>query len=150
IIRDICVFFFFSSRRRHTRFSRDWSSDVCSRRVAIQEMGGPFPEGVACFSTHRCCGCDVDDLRWTGTAQSREITPSLCRNTQASRNLYQNSGEFELGWKGTAAFRKVGMRVDLPHAHGPRLSPYILPLQIGTGQPDDSVAEPLTEGDSGK
>src|SRR5690606_25481580 len=25
-----CYFFFFSSRRRHTRFSRDWSSDVCS------------------------------------------------------------------------------------------------------------------------
>src|SRR5690606_40369492 len=24
------AFFFFSSRRRHTRFSRDWSSDVCS------------------------------------------------------------------------------------------------------------------------
>src|SRR5690606_40679888 len=24
------VVFFFSSRRRHTRFSRDWSSDVCS------------------------------------------------------------------------------------------------------------------------
>src|SRR5690606_39833995 len=23
-------FFFFSSRRRHTSFSRDWSSDVCS------------------------------------------------------------------------------------------------------------------------
>src|SRR5690606_41037728 len=27
ILHDI---FFFSSRRRHTRFSRDWSSDVCS------------------------------------------------------------------------------------------------------------------------
>src|SRR5690606_39573364 len=26
----VFVFFFFSSRRRHTRFSRDWSSDVCS------------------------------------------------------------------------------------------------------------------------
>src|SRR5690606_32455100 len=26
----MCVLFFFSSRRRHTRFSRDWSSDVCS------------------------------------------------------------------------------------------------------------------------
>src|SRR6266511_2902721 len=25
-----CVLFFFSSIRRHTRFSRDWSSDVCS------------------------------------------------------------------------------------------------------------------------
>src|SRR5690606_39792387 len=35
--------FFFSSRRRHTSFSRDWSSDVCSsdlrrhyRRLAVQ------------------------------------------------------------------------------------------------------------------
>src|SRR5690606_40739642 len=28
---NVWVFlFFFSSRRRHTRFSRDWSSDVCS------------------------------------------------------------------------------------------------------------------------
>src|SRR5690606_40802963 len=27
-IKILC--FFFSSRRRHTRFSRDWSSDVCS------------------------------------------------------------------------------------------------------------------------
>src|SRR5205085_5709706 len=26
----IFVFFFFSSRRRHTRFDCDWSSDVCS------------------------------------------------------------------------------------------------------------------------
>src|SRR5260370_42386630 len=26
----LCVFFFFSSRRRHTRFKCDWSSDVCS------------------------------------------------------------------------------------------------------------------------
>src|SRR5699024_11833213 len=25
-----CAFFFFSSRRRHTRSKRDWSSDVCS------------------------------------------------------------------------------------------------------------------------
>src|SRR5690606_40311423 len=27
--------FFFSSRRRHTRFSRDWSSDVCSSDLEI-------------------------------------------------------------------------------------------------------------------
>ena len=25
-----CAFFFFSSRRRHTRLVSDWSSDVCS------------------------------------------------------------------------------------------------------------------------
>src|SRR6266498_5274825 len=28
------VFFFFSSRRRHTRCGRDWSSDVCSSDLA--------------------------------------------------------------------------------------------------------------------
>src|SRR5690606_39432114 len=27
--------FFFSSRRRHTRFSRDWSSDVCSSDLGL-------------------------------------------------------------------------------------------------------------------
>src|SRR5690606_1540451 len=27
--------FFFSSRRRHTRFSRDWSSDVCSSDLKL-------------------------------------------------------------------------------------------------------------------
>ena len=37
----VFVFFFFSSRRRHTRYWRDWSSDVCSsdltgdRRVVV-------------------------------------------------------------------------------------------------------------------
>src|SRR2546429_2320076 len=29
------LFFFFSSRRRHTRCSRDWSSDVCSSDLAL-------------------------------------------------------------------------------------------------------------------
>src|SRR5690625_5316276 len=29
-IFQIYFFFFFSSRRRHTRWPRDWSSDVCS------------------------------------------------------------------------------------------------------------------------
>src|SRR2546422_8695372 len=28
-------FFFFSSRRRHTRCSRDWSSDVCSSDLTL-------------------------------------------------------------------------------------------------------------------
>src|SRR5690606_18932133 len=28
--------FFFSSRRRHTRFSRDWSSDVCSSDLRLR------------------------------------------------------------------------------------------------------------------
>src|SRR2546429_1702793 len=34
--RVVSVFFFFSSRRRHTRCSRDWSSDVCSSDLATK------------------------------------------------------------------------------------------------------------------
>src|SRR5258706_11378654 len=30
------VFFFFSSRRRHTRLVSDWSSDVCSSDLILQ------------------------------------------------------------------------------------------------------------------
>src|SRR3712207_561254 len=32
------VFFFFSSRRRHTRYWRDWSSDVCSSDLSVAEL----------------------------------------------------------------------------------------------------------------
>src|SRR5690606_40797604 len=32
--------FFFSSRRRHTSFSRDWSSDVCSSDLALEAAEG--------------------------------------------------------------------------------------------------------------
>src|SRR5690625_5806514 len=33
------LFFFFSSRRRHTRWPRDWSSDVCSSDLLTVERG---------------------------------------------------------------------------------------------------------------
>src|SRR5256884_9112619 len=36
------VFFFFSSRRRHTRCSRDWSSDVCSSDLIEAEYYTPL------------------------------------------------------------------------------------------------------------
>src|SRR5690606_40358856 len=36
--------FFFSSRRRHTRFSRDWSSDVCSSDLGKE--GQPLASAI--------------------------------------------------------------------------------------------------------
>src|SRR5690606_40805156 len=50
--RCYVCFFFFSSRRRHTRFSRDWSSDVCSSDLVgcgTGVVGGP-PPGVQPFA----------------------------------------------------------------------------------------------------
>src|SRR3712207_9106637 len=34
------LFFFFSSRRRHTRYWRDWSSDVCSSDLELRDRPG--------------------------------------------------------------------------------------------------------------
>src|SRR6266498_5441940 len=39
------LFFFFSSRRRHTRCGRDWSSDVCSSDLPGDREGDPQPAG---------------------------------------------------------------------------------------------------------
>src|SRR2546422_7918656 len=43
------LFFFFSSRRRHTRCSRDWSSDVCSSDLIalLDEEPSRLPFGAA-------------------------------------------------------------------------------------------------------
>src|SRR2546430_5589776 len=48
----VCLFFFFSSRRRHTRFDCDWSSDVCS-----SDLGE---------ATLRECRLELEDSREKG------------------------------------------------------------------------------------
>src|SRR5476651_1534781 len=45
-------FFFFSSRRRHTRYWRDWSSDVCSSDLRIIEIYGPESSGKTTLALH--------------------------------------------------------------------------------------------------
>src|SRR2546430_3105979 len=47
--RQLGCMFFFSSRRRHTRFDCDWSSDVCSSDLVQDDIAGvlnlPQPAG---------------------------------------------------------------------------------------------------------
>src|SRR5256886_15589381 len=42
-------FFFFSSRRRHTRFDCDWSSDVCSSDLVDLQCGLPQGRAVTTY-----------------------------------------------------------------------------------------------------
>src|SRR5437660_5898836 len=49
-----CFFFFFSSRRRHTRWPRDWSSDVClpiSRWCTPRGDRSRPPSSIGCAAT---------------------------------------------------------------------------------------------------
>src|SRR5574341_1964160 len=58
------LFFFFSSRRRHTRLVGDWSSDVCSsdlpERTATDVRPAGRPDGSDGRSEERRVGKSVD------------------------------------------------------------------------------------------
>src|SRR3712207_7078530 len=77
-------FFFFSSRRRHTRYWRDWSSDVCSSdlpRDRIRAAPGRVtvdPQTVlalrACAAAGRHGGART--LTWSGQPPARPTAPT--------------------------------------------------------------------------
>src|SRR2546428_5963138 len=48
------LFFFFSSRRRHTRSDRDWSSDVCSSDLCQDESVMRFLSQPCLFFQQTC------------------------------------------------------------------------------------------------
>src|SRR5699024_11354450 len=61
LVSYIC-WFFFSSRRRHTRSKRDWSSDVCSSDLPLVSRDGRCGSSVALSlgeSEPRSCGDPV-------------------------------------------------------------------------------------------
>src|SRR2546422_1405901 len=89
----LLLFFFFSSRRRHTRCSRDWSSDVCSsdlfvveeisgmldacgcyarRDAAIRRLVPEYGEGWRCKLALEGGGLDSERLNKIGRASCRE------------------------------------------------------------------------------
>src|SRR5690606_41123680 len=85
----VSCFFFFSSRRRHTSFSRDWSSDVCSSDLTTaNRYADAVPWEVLRSAVERDVRVDVvmnrippregvaeelaEDLREIGRASCRE------------------------------------------------------------------------------
>src|SRR5690625_7149857 len=67
-LRLLC--FFFSSRRRHTRWPRDWSSDVCSSDLWVADsfvsvvVGRPRREDLQLIR-------DTESVMWAGIDQVR-------------------------------------------------------------------------------
>src|SRR3712207_8023284 len=54
------AFLFFSSRRRHTRYWRDWSSDVCSSDLQPCIMYVIDKKLLACLVSLRLCHSIID------------------------------------------------------------------------------------------
>src|SRR5256884_130970 len=87
-----CVHFFFSSRRRHTRCSRDWSSDVCSSDLVI-DLLEPGPQTII---------------------QLHERKRSF--GIEVGQKLFSNRAEEALDF--SSPFRLIGWRVCDHHADG--------------------------------
>src|SRR5688500_20407593 len=78
-------FFFFSSRRRHTRLQGDWSSDVCSSDLR--------PPWTACTP---CCTRSTWTASWSSARARRTRRPC---STTARRSEERRVGK-ERGWGG--------------------------------------------------
>src|SRR5476651_583708 len=68
------ICFFFSSRRRHTSYWRDWSSDVCSSDLANCLLT-QADEAIVAMTTAYCCVLRSEEH--TSELQSRQYL--VCR-----------------------------------------------------------------------
>src|SRR5438105_7913041 len=94
-------FFFFSSRRRHTRSTRDWSSDVCSSDLIVEaDLPGRLPrqmqdspavagEPVQRLRSRQVNLDELDARRHVGNVTAREIDRKSTRlNSSHEWNSY--------------------------------------------------------------
>src|SRR3989442_6734169 len=87
-MRCLTLCFFFSSRRRHTRCGRDWSSDVCSSDLAA-ELVATVERALAELPPKRSAVCKlrlIDGLSYAQIADRLGICEKTVE-TQLARGL---------------------------------------------------------------
>src|SRR5205085_5483457 len=87
-------FLFFSSRRRHTRFDCDWSSDVCSSDLA---PAAPLPDNVPqpLRGIIRRCLAKEPGERYANAGEIRSALEAVPVHAEAVRR--------KIGWRRLAA-----------------------------------------------
>src|SRR3989449_2799002 len=85
--------FFFSSRRRHTRCSRDWSSDVCSSDL-VQNAGaesaivvGKVKESAKLNFGYNAQTDEYEDLVAAGVIDPTKVTRTALQNAASIAGL---------------------------------------------------------------
>src|SRR2546427_3834438 len=128
------ICFFFSSRRRHTRFDCDWSSDVCSsdlRDLGRHTVGGRRRQII---SSPQLYARTIVFKRWSfevQIARSPEIATEISRSEQrySSRDLVPHvglAGETVLvsdnAFSGERTLRSFSLYRDVPKTAIPNVS----------------------------
>src|SRR5690606_40243399 len=106
--------FFCSSRRRHTRFSRDWSSDVCSSDLVY----GPLAAGASIFMYEGAPTYPAADRFWAMIERHRitvlYTAPTAIRAfMRSSEDLPKRSEERRVGEEREHETRRGARQTEL-------------------------------------
>src|SRR5215813_11883597 len=93
------LFFFFSSRRRHTRCGRDWSSDVCSSDLYVD--AGSYTEGtyrantadLAALKLRQRVAVDIDGRSTESTMLGQKVAMPVALAPVGSTGMQWANGE---------------------------------------------------------
>src|SRR5690606_40516626 len=85
--------FFFSSRRRHTRFSRDWSSDVCSSDLGKVEEAAQSYEKVLTLDPGDAEALQAMDALYRRTGHWEELIGVFRRRIDLVEDAAQRRSE---------------------------------------------------------
>src|SRR2546429_2023008 len=83
LLRSACfVFFFFSSRRRHTRCSRDWSSDVCSSDLTPERRRAESEAAAQTLGVRRRITLPLPNRYLMDTVENRVAVAEVIREVR--------------------------------------------------------------------
>src|SRR5690606_40788884 len=106
--------FFFSSRRRHTRFSRDWSSDVCSSDLQLMKPEAITPAVEYLLSedapTRTIMGAGAGSFAVIKILETRSEERRVGKECRSQRRAYQFTDDDDGHWYCRASAIRVNNR----------------------------------------
>src|SRR5437762_6183842 len=106
------LFFFFSSRRRHTRYIGDWSSDVCSSDLERAAAGADRARDAAAVAPRGGRAAGGAGPRGVGPRDARGRRPLARRPGAGARSEERRVGK-EGRWRWGGGDEKIEVRASV-------------------------------------
>src|SRR6266511_5682499 len=132
-------FFFFSSRRRHTRFSRDWSSDVCSSDLPRR---GGSQRDRSCPHANRVPPVKIAVPKETAEGEHRValVPETVSRLTEEGLEVLVEEGAGEAASFPDSAYAEAGAQI------APRSEAFSAEVIVKAQKPSEEEIALLREG----